>query len=107
MTPTVPLTEEQEQLIKSHSLLVLFGLPQVIDALGIERMIFATHELKEQLIPEYPETMVDRRGAVFWDRWLGLTHEQRCFIMEMEALRMDPEFRAEARKAQNKSAPED
>jgi hypothetical protein len=44
---------------------------------------------------------------VFWDRWLGLTHEQRCFIMEMEALRMDPEFMAAARKAQNKSAPED
>lgn len=89
MSGTAQLTDAQEQLVKSHSLLVLFGLPQVVDALGAERMVFATQDLKAQLVPEYPETMNERRGAVFWDRWLGHTYEERCFILEMEALRSD------------------
>lgn len=96
MSGTAQLTDEQEQLVKSHSLLVLFGLPQVLDALGVEQMVFATQELKTQLVPEYPETMNERRGAVFWDRWLGLTHEQRCFVLDMEAVRSDPDFNATA-----------
>lgn len=98
MSGTAQLTDTQEQLIKSHSLLVLFGLPQVVDALGAERMIYATHDLKAQLVPEYPETMNERRGAVFWDRWLGHTHEERCFILEMEALRSDKNLQANAIK---------
>lgn len=96
MSVTAQLTDAQEQLVKSHSLLVLFGLPQVVDALGAEQMVFATQDLKAQLVPEYPETMNERRGAVFWDRWLGLTHEERCFILEMEALRSDTNLREAA-----------
>lgn len=96
MSGTAQLTDAQEQLVKSHSLLVLFGLPQVVDALGAKQMVFATQDLKAQLVPEHPETMNERRGAVFWDRWLGLTHEERCFILEMEALRSNTNLREAA-----------
>lgn len=104
MSGTAPFTKEQEQLVQSHSLLVLFGLPQVLEALGVERMVQATQDLKAQLVPEDPETMNERRGAVFWDRWLGLTQDQRRFVLEMEALRVDPDLlSAEIKHQRNES----
>jgi hypothetical protein len=104
MSGSAPFTEEQNQLVQSHSLLVLFGLPQVIEALGVERLVQATQDLKAQLVPEHPETMNERRGAVFWDRWLGLTQDQRRFVLEIEALRADPDLLAAEIKDQREES---